>query len=86
MHLSSVSITPLSVPQMVYRGSRSSSSRLIVANPSVDLTDRDTLARTSYLQKRTRTMFGGIEAADALVKRINYATFSATDGITRFGV
>ena len=47
MHLSSASITPLSVPQMVCHASRSSSSRLIVANPSVDLSDRDTLARTS---------------------------------------
>ena len=79
MHFLSVSITPLSVPQMVYHGSRSSSSRLIVANPSVGLTDRETLARTSYLQKRTSTTFGGIEANYALVKRINCATFSATD-------
>ena len=43
-------------------------------------------ARTSYLEKRTSANVYGIEAADALVKRINYATFSATDGMSRFAL
>ena len=86
MHLSSVSITPLSVPQMVYRGSRSSSSRLIVANPSVGLTDRDMLASTKNPQPRYGAIAHGVGALGSLANRSNPDTRNLTLATTRHAV
>ena len=71
---------------MVYHGSHSSSERLIVANPGVGLTDRETLASTKNLQSRYGAIAHGVGALGSLVNRSIPDTRNLTLATTRHAV
>ena len=59
---------------------------LSVVGPGENALAPITVATTRFGPRRPSAVADGIGTAGALAKRINYATFSATDGMTRFAL